>query len=55
LECGAVIVVRHARTDWIDTAFDLPCVNLMPIEPAIAIDRVRLPAASTPTRPIASS
>ncbi len=28
---------------WIDTALDLPGVHLIPIEPAIAIDSVRLP------------
>ena len=28
---------------WIETAFALPGVNLIPIEPAIAIDSVRLP------------
>ena len=28
---------------WIDAALDLPGVHVMPIEPAIAIDSVRLP------------
>ena len=30
---------------WIDTALDLPGVRLVPIEPAIAIDSVRLPGS----------
>ena len=30
---------------WIDTALDLPGVHLIPIEPAIAIDSVRLPGS----------
>ena len=30
---------------WIDTALDLPGVHLIPIEPAIAIDGVRLPGS----------
>ena len=37
---------------WIDTALDLPGVHLIPIEPAIAIDSVRLSGSFTPTRPI---
>ena len=30
---------------WIDAALDLPGVRLVPIEPAIAIDSVRLPGS----------
>ena len=30
---------------WIDTALGLPGVHLLPIEPAIAIDSVRLPGS----------
>ena len=30
---------------WIGTALDLPGIRLMPIEPAIAIDSVRLPGS----------
>ena len=30
---------------WIDTALDLPGVHLIPIEPAVAIDSVRLPGS----------
>ncbi|MYD72396.1 MAG: type II toxin-antitoxin system VapC family toxin [Acidobacteria bacterium] len=30
---------------WIDSALDLPGVRLLPIEPAIAIDSVRLPGS----------
>ena len=30
---------------WIDTALDLPGVHLIPIEPAIATDSVRLPGS----------
>ena len=30
---------------WIDTALALPGIHLMPIEPAIAIDSVRLPGS----------
>ena len=30
---------------WIDTALDLPGVRLIPIEPAIAIESVRLPGS----------
>ena len=43
-EKGRLRLGRDAAA-WIDTALDLPGVHLIPIEPAIAIDSVRLPGS----------